>query len=84
MAIPTMRKIQQHNNDVLCDSQTENGPPPGLRAGGGAYTERVKGEPLGAWLTCRPRWRHQQSMNNKRTSLSVLFDMVAELAIAER
>eukprot|EP00971_Amphidinium_carterae_P233893 4641153-Amphidinium_carterae.1 len=39
----------------------------------------VLGEPLGAWLTCRPRGRHH-NMNRKRTSF-ILFDMVAELAI---
>eukprot|EP00971_Amphidinium_carterae_P226263 4488048-Amphidinium_carterae.1 len=64
-----MRKIQQHNDDVLCDSQgakDEKGPRPGLRAGGGAHGK-------------------VSSMNKKRTSLRVLvFDMVAELAMAER
>eukprot|EP00971_Amphidinium_carterae_P246310 4892360-Amphidinium_carterae.1 len=69
MAIPTMRKIQQHSDDVLCDSQgekDEKGPPLGLRAGGGAHGK-------------------VSSMKRKKTSLRVLiFDMVAELAIAER
>eukprot|EP00971_Amphidinium_carterae_P299400 5948911-Amphidinium_carterae.1 len=83
MAIPTisMRKIQKNTNDVLYESQKGKGPPSGLRAKGGADTEHNEGEPLGAWLTCRPRRRHQQE--RMRTSC-VLFHMVAELAIAER
>eukprot|EP00971_Amphidinium_carterae_P109899 2177037-Amphidinium_carterae.1 len=66
MAIHTMRKIQRkHNDDVFYMSQKgkdDKGPPPGLRAGGGARTnDMIKYE--------------VNSMRRKRTSLSVvLFD----------
>eukprot|EP00971_Amphidinium_carterae_P095289 1885023-Amphidinium_carterae.1 len=72
MAIPTisMRKIQKNTNDVLCESQREKGPPPGLRAGGGAHKNKKKNEdPLGSWRTCRPQGATPRSMNMKRTSL---------------
>eukprot|EP00971_Amphidinium_carterae_P031904 628627-Amphidinium_carterae.1 len=54
-----LRKIQKHNNDVLHESQKAEGPPSGLRAEGGADTDNRIGEPLGIWLTCRPRGQHQ-------------------------
>eukprot|EP00971_Amphidinium_carterae_P201694 4002229-Amphidinium_carterae.1 len=78
MAIPTMIKIQEHNDDVLQNSQIEDGPLPGLRAGRGADTVKNRSAPGRAYVSLRG-----PHMKRKRTSL-VLFDMVAELAIAER
>eukprot|EP00971_Amphidinium_carterae_P151595 3005210-Amphidinium_carterae.1 len=71
--------IQKNRNDVLYENSREaEGPPSGLRAEGGTHKHNKKGEPLGIWLTCRPRGRHHTE--RKRTSF-MLFDMVAELAI---
>eukprot|EP00971_Amphidinium_carterae_P154518 3064497-Amphidinium_carterae.1 len=69
---------RKHTDDVFYMSQKGNedkGPPPGLRAGGGTRTYENTVE------------YKVKRMKRKRTrtSLSVwLFDMVAELAIAER
>eukprot|EP00971_Amphidinium_carterae_P107906 2136355-Amphidinium_carterae.1 len=50
--------------------------------------EETAGTPLGSWRTCRPQGATPGSSDRKRTRTSlkvlVLFDMVAELAIAER
>eukprot|EP00971_Amphidinium_carterae_P221086 4389443-Amphidinium_carterae.1 len=48
-----------------------------------AYVEENSGTPLGSWRTCRPQGATPHSRGRKRTSF-VSFDMVAELAIAER
>eukprot|EP00971_Amphidinium_carterae_P283498 5627778-Amphidinium_carterae.1 len=61
MAIPTMRKIQEHTSDVLYDTEEECGPLPGLHAGRGAGT-KVSGE-RATPLECSKSQR-------KRTSLS--------------
>eukprot|EP00971_Amphidinium_carterae_P134679 2669093-Amphidinium_carterae.1 len=64
------RQIQERStNDVCYESQDKDE------------------DPLGAWRTCRPQGATRHNIESKRirTSLSaVLFDMVAELAIAER
>eukprot|EP00971_Amphidinium_carterae_P227690 4516384-Amphidinium_carterae.1 len=92
MAIPTKRQIHDRStSDVFYRCELDGkGPSPGSRAGEGSRNienREHKGDPLGAWLTCRPQGATRESNKRTKTSLSVLasiFDMVAELAIAER
>eukprot|EP00971_Amphidinium_carterae_P109098 2160377-Amphidinium_carterae.1 len=92
MAFPMFRQrqIQEHTDDVFYVSQEheshyESGPLPGLRAGRGAHKIKEKSAPLGLAHT-PPRGRDSKNTKRRRASLSslCLFDMVAELAIAER
>eukprot|EP00971_Amphidinium_carterae_P091723 1815844-Amphidinium_carterae.1 len=81
MPFDTMRKIQEHNDDVFYERQDGKGPLPGLRAGRGADESKERNVPGRAYVSLRDT---TSSMRRKRTSLNVIFDMVAELAIAER